>query len=71
MKMPKIVVAAGLMTAALTVGFAANAQQHNSQRHVVVKKTVVKHRETHRTPIVHRKVCKTVWQHHRRVRVCR
>jgi hypothetical protein len=73
MKVAKIIAAIGLMTATLSVGAPANAQQHGQQRQVVVKKTVVTSRHTTRGPVrvVHRKVCKTVWRHHRRVRVCR
>lgn len=70
MKVSKIIAAIGLMTATLSVGATANAQQ----RHVVVKKTVVtSHRTTHRGPVrvVHHRVCKTEWRNHRRVRVCR
>jgi hypothetical protein len=69
MKAAKIIAAIGLMTASLGASAAADAQQ----RHVVVKKTVVTSRHTHRGPVrvVHRKVCKTEWRNHRRVRVCR
>lgn len=69
MKVAKIIAAVGLMTATLGVSAAADAQQ----QHVVVKKTVVTSRHTRSGPVhvVHRKVCKTEWRHHRRVRVCR
>jgi hypothetical protein len=67
------------LAAALTLGGAVAAVPADAQTHRTVVRTthtVVVHRRTqmnndNRGVRSHRRTCRTVWRHHRRIRTCR
>jgi hypothetical protein len=70
MKISRLIAAAGLIVASLSVSGAADAQRPVERTRVVTTRTVHT-RVVHRRPGLHRPRCTTVWRHHHRIRRCR
>lgn len=60
---------AGLIAASALAPASASAQDRHDRRDRVVTRTV--HTERHRPAYRSRRVCRTEYRHHRRVRICR